>query len=943
MNSAAKTDTPRVDQFFMAEESRFDRWRNLLQASRLWDRLFTAHDSNVAQHQTAVNKIFQELRQWEDFFAYPGQNLLASLEDRISSGDATGAARVSQSIGNALLTRSYRASVGEWESDDEAPINLSERIPVTGEDAAAHRPYFEVLVVSPARRTAWQQLAQDLRKLRRSQDNFVYEPVFVASFEDAVLATILNGSIEAVIVYEGISLHSSHNNPVLREFLTSHLAVSGDSANSTDCSMALAQGLKQLRPELDIYFLSDRKVESIAGDVNANFLRRVFYQVEEPLELHLSILDGIADRFDTPYFDNLQKYARRPIGTFHALPVARGKSIFKSNWISDMGKFYGINLFLAESSATTGGLDSLLEPTGNIKVAQDKAARAFGADHVFFVTNGTSTSNKMVEQALLGPGDIVLVDRNCHKSHHYGAVLSGAYPLYVEAYPLTQYSMYGAVPLRTIKKALLDLKAEGRLDRVRLLVLTNCTFDGHIYNPERVMEECLAIKPDLIFLWDEAWFGFARWSPFYRRRTAMGAAAILEKKFKDPSYRDAYQEQGKKLGADLKVDEKTLLGTRLLANPDKVRLRVYQTNSTHKSMSCLRQGSMVLVKDQDYHTVEEQFHEAVFTHASTSPNLQIIATLDVARRQMELEGYELVNRAIQLALDVRREVNSHPLISKYFRVLGADEMIPAEFRNSGFVDYLTAGVNWATVVKALKEDEFALDVTRLTLVCGSAGFDGTQFKNLLAANFDIQLNKTSRNSVLLQTNINNTRSDIAQLIKVLVQISQGVEKKLVEGGKPAKLAFDARVKSLMTDVPDLPNFSRFFDRFRENPSSRTNEGDMRAAFFAAYREDQCEHLKLSSPEIDKRLKDGPELVSANFVIPYPPGFPIMVPGQVINAQTIEFMRKLDVREIHGFSAALGLKLLNPSFLQSVNLPAKEPITSTAKHGKPKTARAASGD
>ena len=68
-----------------------------------------------------------------------------------------------------------------------------------------------------------------------------------------------------------------------------------------------------------------------------------------------------------------------------------------------MGRFYGINLFLAESSATTGGLDSLLEPTGNIKVAQDKAARAFGADHVFFVTNGTSTSNKMVEQALLGP------------------------------------------------------------------------------------------------------------------------------------------------------------------------------------------------------------------------------------------------------------------------------------------------------------------------------------------------------------------------------------------------------------------------------------------------------------------------------------------------------------------------------------------------------------
>src|SRR2546421_5863935 len=245
-------------------------------------------------------------------------------------------------------------------------------------------------------------------------------------------------------------------------------------------------------------------------------------------------------------------------------------------------------------------------------------------------------------------------------------------------------------------------------------------------------------------------------------------------------------------------------------------------------------------------------------------------------------------------------------------------MIPAEFRNSGFIDYLTTGMNWAKVVAALREDEFALDVTRLTLVCGSAGFDGTQFKNMLAADYDIQLNKTSRNSVLLQTNINNTRSDIAQLIKVLVEISQGIEKRLADGGSAAQQAFAARVKSLMTDVRNLPNFTCFFDRFRENSSSITSEGDMRSAFFAAYREKQCEHLKLLSPEIDKRLKDGPELVSANFVIPYPPGFPIMVPGQVINRETIEFMRKLDVKEIHGFAAALGLKLLKPSYLEAAS-------------------------
>jgi arginine decarboxylase len=415
----------------------------------------------------------------------------------------------------------------------------------------------------------------------------------------------------------------------------------------------------------------------------------------------------------------------------------------------------------------------------------------------------------------------------------------------------------------------------------------------------------------------------------------MGAAAILERKFRDPAYRAAYKEQEQKLWANPDVSAKTLLETRLLANPDKVRLRVYETNSTHKSMSCLRQGSMILVRDPDYHTVEEQFHEAVFTHASTSPNLQIIATLDIARRQMELEGYELVNRAIQLALDVRREVNSHPLVSKYFRVLGANEMIPAQFRQSGFEDYLTPGTNWATAVKALREDEFALDVTRLTLVCGSAGFDGTQFKNLLATDYDIQLNKTSRNSVLLQTNINNTRSDIAQLIKVLVEISQDIEKRLAEGGRDALQTFAARVKSLMMDVPNLPNFSHFFKNFREDPSSITSEGDMRSAFFGGYREAQVEHLKLSSPEIDKRLKEGPELVSANFVIPYPPGFPIMVPGQVINAETIEFMRKLDVKEIHGYMAELGLKLLNPAFLQSVKTidQARPNVARVVKHAR----------
>jgi arginine decarboxylase len=494
-------------------------------------------------------------------------------------------------------------------------------------------------------------------------------------------------------------------------------------------------------------------------------------------------------------------------------------------------------------------------------------------------------------------------------------VMAGAQPIYVEAFPLTEFSMYGAVPLRTIKQALLAAKRDGRLDRVKMVDLTNCTFDGHMYNTRRVMEECLAIKPDLIFLWDEAWSGFARWSPFLRPRTAMGAAAEIEEWLRDPASVAAYERQKAELGADPSEDK--LLDTRLIPDPRKVRLRVYQTNSTHKSMSALRQGSMILVKDVEYDTVEQQFKEAVFTHASTSPNQQLIASLDVARRQMELEGFGLVANAIEIALAIRREVNRHPLISKYFHVVGADRMIPAEYRRSGFTDFLAPDADWTTALQSMRDDEFYLDPTRMTLVCGTAGYDGTQFKNLLANKYNIQLNKTSRNSVLLQSNINNTRSDVALLIRVLVEICREIEGRLASGGEGERSAFEARVKSLMTDVPDLPNFSYFHEAFRHDAGTGTNEGDIRGGFYAAYDAEGCEHIPLHDKEIDRRLKDGPPLVSANFVIPYPPGFPIMVPGQVITADTIEFMRKLDVKEIHGYNAVQGLKLISPAALSKL--------------------------
>ena len=639
----------------------------------------------------------------------------------------------------------------------------------------------------------------------------------------------------------------------------------------------------------------------------------MFYNQEDFLELHLNILRGVQARYKSPFFTALVEYSKQPTGVFHALPISRGKSISRSHWIQDMGAFYGPNIFLAETSATSGGLDSLLEPHGPIKEAQELASRAFGSKQTFFATNGTSTCNKIVVQALVRPGDIVLVDRDCHKSHHYGMVLSGAQVVYLDSYPLNEFSMYGAVPLREIKHQLLKLKAAGKLDRVRMLLLTNCTFDGLVYNVERVMEECLAIKPDLIFLWDEAWFAFARFNPSYRHRTGMNAAAVLRDRLRSPAHKKAYEKQQEDLNG---ADDETLLETRLLP-PPSARVRVYATQSTHKTLTSLRQGSMIHVNDQDFKgEVEQSFHEAYMTHTSTSPNYQIIASLDIGRRQVELEGFEFVQRQVEAAMSMRRAISTHPQLKKYFKVLTAGDMIPDEHRESGITSYYDAQQGWADIWDSWENDEFVLDPTRVTLSVGGTGWDGDTFKNdVLMDKYGIQINKTSRNTVLFMTNIGTTRSSVAYLIEVLVEIANSLDELLDDASKMERLSFDRRVKNLMEDYPPLPDFSRFHDAFRAD--QETSEGDIRAAFFMSYDENNCDYLEIDG-SLKEALDRGEEVVSASFIIPYPPGFPILVPGQVVSKEILAFMRALDVNEIHGYRADLGLRVLTPEALVKLN-------------------------
>ncbi|MEO0428105.1 MAG: aminotransferase class I/II-fold pyridoxal phosphate-dependent enzyme [Pseudomonadota bacterium] len=893
-----------ISDYHSAVQLRADRWSHLKQLAAERDGAkVSAKRAKLLEDK--IGEQFEILAPIETYWAFPGIAAFNFLRRKFEHGHFDDLAVSSRRVVRALSSGAYRRRRITLAADETELEDVEDEQTQPLEARALARPYFETLIVDQVTDQQASWLKNSLHRMRRQEDAFVYEPIIVGSLEDALIAILFNHNIQSVVVRSGLSLKSDHELPILRKYLTRLGDEDVDALLIEDLATECCRLIGKVRPELDTFLVTDRSVEEIAGR-DLGGCRRVFYNQEDFQELHLNILRGVSNRYKTPFFTALKEYSKQPTGVFHAMPISRGKSITRSHWIEDMGAFYGPNIFLAETSATSGGLDSLLEPHGPIKEAQEKAARAFGAKHTFFATNGTSTCNKIVVQALVRPGDIVLVDRDCHKSHHYGLVLAGAEVVYLESYPLNEYSMYGAVPLQEIKGKLLALRKAGKLDRVRMLLLTNCTFDGLVYNVERVMRECLAIKPDLVFLWDEAWFAFARFGPTYRQRTAMNAAGNLRDYLRSDEAAGAWEAQQKALDG---ADEEAWMQARLVP-PPHARVRAYACQSTHKTLTSLRQGSMIHVHDQDFKgEVEQAFHEAYMTHTSTSPNYQIIASLDVGRRQVELEGFEMVQRQVESAMSLRRAVHSHPLLQKYFRVLTAGEMIPDQYRESGIQSYYHPDQGWADIWDCWATDEFVLDATRVTLVVGGTGYDGDTFKTkILMERHGIQVNKTSRNTVLFMTNIGTTRSSVAYLIEVLVEIAKELDDKIDDASRMERLAFDKRVHSLMQEVPPLPDFSRFHDSFRTDPRSPTPEGNMRKAFYKAYDDDNCEYLALDDGAIDRAMETGREVVSASFIIPYPPGFPILVPGQVISAEILAFMRALDVNEIHGYRPDLGLRV-----------------------------------
>jgi arginine decarboxylase len=201
-----------------------------------------------------------------------------------------------------------------------------------------------------------------------------------------------------------------------------------------------------------------------------------------------------------------------------------------------------------------------------------------------------------------------------------------------------------------------------------------------------------------------------------------------------------------------------------------------------------------------------------------------------------------------------------------------------------------------------------LDPSRITLSIGRTGYDGDTFKReQLMDRHGVQINKTSRNTVLFMTNIGTTRSSVAFLVEVLVKIARELNERISEMGLGERGRFEQRVRQLTASSASQPDFSGFHSVFRDHTGAEdTPEGDVRRAFYLSYNDANCEYL--SSEEIFEKLDAGIDVVSATFVTPYPPGFPVLVPGQVFSREILTFIRDLDTPEIHGYQPDFGYRV-----------------------------------
>lgn len=587
-----------------------------------------------------------------------------------------------------------------------------------------------------------------------------------------------------------------------------------------------------------------------------------------------------------PFFRALVDYAMDGSYSWHCPGHSGGVAFLKSPVGQMFHQFFGENMLRADVCNAVDELGQLLDHTGPVAESELNAARIFHADHCFFVTNGTSTSNKIVWHANVGNNDVVVVDRNCHKSILHAITMTGAIPVFLRP-TRNHLGIIGPIPRSEFdpesirqKIAANPFASQVRNPRPRILTLTQSTYDGVIYNVEMIKESLDAEIDTLHF--DEAWLPHAAFHDFYHDMHAIGAD-----------------------------------------RPRSKSTMVFATHSTHKMLAGLSQASQITVQDAQTRQLDRNvFNEAYLMHTSTSPQYAIIASCDVAAAMMEPPGgTALVEESIREAMDFRRAMRKVAVEygddDWWFRVWGPDTL-PEEGIGSRENWILESGAEWHGFGK-LPSGFNMLDPVKATVITPGLDISGTfaeqgipaALVSKYLAEHGVVVEKTGLYSFFILFTIGITKGRWNTLLTALQQFKDDYD----------------RNQPMWRILPDFCKKHPPYDKLGlrdlcQQIHQASRKYDLARLTTEVYLSDMVPamkpadaYAKMAHREIERVGIDELEgRVTGVLLTPYPPGIPLLIPGERFNSRIVEYLqfaREFNARfpgfetYVHGLAQDIG--------------------------------------
>jgi arginine/lysine/ornithine decarboxylase len=567
-----------------------------------------------------------------------------------------------------------------------------------------------------------------------------------------------------------------------------------------------------------------------------------------------------------PFFKALLDYAEDGSYSWHCPGHSGGVAFLKSPVGQMYHQFYGENMLRADVCNAVEELGQLLDHNGAIGESERNAARIFNADHCFFVTNGTSTSNKIVWHHTVAPGDVVVVDRNCHKSVLHAIIMTGAVPVFLKP-TRNHYGIIGPIPQSEFEPAAIQAKiaanpllkgVDAKSVKPRVLTLTQSTYDGVLYNTETIKEMLDGYVANLHF--DEAWLPHAAFNPFYGTYHAMG------KKRERPMHSV-----------------------------------VYATQSIHKLLAGISQASHVLVQDSQQTKLDRHlFNEAYLMHTSTSPQYSIIASCDVAAAMMEPPGgTALVEESIAEALDFRRamrKVDDEYGLDWWFKVWGPEELVDDGIgrADSWIIQGQGESSKWHGFGN-LADGFNMLDPIKATIVTPGMDLDGkfdtsgipASIVTKFLAEHGVIVEKTGLYSFFIMFTIGITKGRWNSLLTALQQFKDDYD----------------RNQPMWRILPEFCQKHRAYERMGlrdlcQHIHTLYAKYDIARLTTEMYLSDLTPSMKPSDAyaQIAHRntervaIDDLEGRITTSLVTPYPPGIPLLIPGEVFNKKIVDYLK-----------------------------------------------------